>query len=81
MALASCGGGNGSAVFFPPATTPAPAPATYTIGGEVSGLQGTGLVLQNAAGDERAVTANGVFVLPAAQAKGSRYAVTVKTQP
>jgi 6-phosphogluconolactonase len=79
MALASCGGGSDSAVFIPP--TPAPAAATFTIGGEVSGLQGAGLVLQNAAGDERAVTANGVFVFPAALAKGSSYAVTVKTQP
>ena len=53
----------------------------YTIGGTVSGLSGTGLVLQDNAGDNLAVTANGSFTFPAKIASGGAYAVTVHTQP
>ncbi len=54
---------------------------TYTIGGTVSGLAGAGLVLQNNAGDDLAVGANGSFTFATPIASGSGYAVTVKTQP
>jgi hypothetical protein len=54
---------------------------TYTIGGSVSGLAGTGLVLQNNAGDNLAISANGAFTFPQPLASGSPYAVTVLTQP
>lgn len=54
---------------------------TYGIGGTVSGLLGSGLVLQNAAGDDLAVGADGAFVFGTRPASGSIYAVTVKTQP
>ena len=36
-------------------------PTTYTIGGTVSGLTGTGLVLADNGGDNLPVTANGAF--------------------
>jgi hypothetical protein len=54
---------------------------TFTIGGMVSGLAGTGLILQNNARDPISVNANGGFAFPVALADGSNYAVTVQTQP
>jgi len=55
--------------------------ATYTIGGSVSGLVGSGLVLQDNGGNNLAVTANGSFAFTAAINSGSAYKVTVLTQP
>ena len=58
-----------------------PPPATFTIGGTVSGLSGTGLVLQDNGGDSLAVSANGPFTFATALASGSAYSVTVSAQP
>ena len=62
---------------------PMPAPVgPYTIGGTVSGLTGSGLVLQNNNGDDLAVPANAssyTFVTPIAD--GAAYGVSVLTQP
>jgi alpha-tubulin suppressor-like RCC1 family protein len=66
--LVSCGG----------TTT---APTTYTIGGTVSGLAGTGLVLQDNGGDNLAITQNGSFIFSTALVSGKTYTVTVLTQP
>jgi len=73
--LSACGGGD--------SVTPiaAPTPATYALGGTVSGLKGAGLVLQTDAGQAVSIAADGPFVLPEHLAKGTAYAVTVKTQP
>jgi hypothetical protein len=65
---AACSGGHGGS-------------PTYTVGGMVSGLAGTGLVLQNNAGGDLAVSAGGSFVFASQTAAGGAYAVTVKTQP
>jgi hypothetical protein len=54
---------------------------TYTIGGTVSGLTGTGLVLQDNSGNNLAVSASGSFIFSTAVASGSTYSVTVFTQP
>jgi hypothetical protein len=54
---------------------------TYTVGGQASGLTGTGLVLQNNGGDDLSVSAAGSFVFGARLEDGAGYAVTVKTQP
>ena len=54
---------------------------TFTVGGTVSGLAGTGLVLQDNGGDSLAVTANGSFTFTTAVASGTAYSVTVLTQP
>ena len=59
----------------------APPTVFYTVGGSVSGLTGTGLVLQNNGGDNRAVTANGAFTFATSVGAGSPYNVTVFTQP
>jgi N-acetylneuraminic acid mutarotase len=53
----------------------------YSIGGLVSGLQGSGLVLQNNGGDDRAIGGNGSFSFATTLPEGSPYAVTVSSQP
>jgi len=52
-----------------------------SVGGTVSGLEGSGLVLQNNGGDDLAISGNGGFTFATALADGSDYAVTVKNQP
>lgn len=54
---------------------------TYAVGGTVSGLAGTGLVLQNGGADDRAVLGNGAFFFPTPVESGAGYSVTVKDQP
>lgn len=55
---------------------------TFSVGGTVSGLgQGRTVVLQNNAGDDLTVSANGAFTFATAVADGSTWAVTVLTQP
>ena len=56
---------------------------TYTVGGTVTGLTGTGLVLQDNGGDNLAITGTGTvsFTFKTAVANGGAYAVTVSTQP
>lgn len=76
--LAGCGGGDGDGN----GTTPPPSVGAFTIGGTVAGLgSGKTLTLQNNAGDDLAVTANGTFVFVTRLDSGVAYAVTVKTQP
>jgi 6-phosphogluconolactonase (cycloisomerase 2 family) len=70
--LSACGGSNSSS----------PPPATYTIGGTLSGLgAGLSLVLQDNAADPLTVTANGAITFAKSLASGTAYAVTVATQP
>jgi 6-phosphogluconolactonase (cycloisomerase 2 family) len=71
-ALAGCG--SDTPTTIPPVVT-------YTIGGSVSGLVGTGLVLQDNGGANLPVTANGTFTFGTAVATAGAYAVTVLTQP
>ncbi len=56
-------------------------PASYLVGGTVSGLAGNGLVLQQSGGDDLAIDADGAFAFATALADGSAYAVSVLTQP
>jgi len=55
--------------------------STFTVGGNVTGLAGTGLKLQNNAGDTLAISANGIFTFATPVASGAPYAVTILTQP
>jgi len=72
IAAVGCGGGK---------PTPT-APATYTAGGTVAGLTGTGLVLQNNGGDNLTVSAKATsFTFVTAVKSGAAYSVTVLTQP
>ena len=72
MALGGCGGGGGGA---PPVMT------SFTVGGMVTGLSGSGLVLKNNGGDDAAISASGSFTFATALRDGAPYSVTVATQP
>ena len=67
----ACGGGS----------TSTPPPAMYTIGGAVSGLTGTGLVLQDNGTGNLAISGNGTFTFATSIASGGAYKVTVSTEP
>jgi len=54
---------------------------TYSVGGNVSGLTGTGLALQNNGADTLAVAGDGPFTFVTELTDGAAYAVTVSTQP
>ncbi len=54
---------------------------TYTVGGAVAGLTGTGLALKLNGGADLPISANGAFTFPGSLANGASYAVTVGTQP
>jgi len=70
--FSACGGAGGDGMGSSKA---------YTIGGTVSGLVGSGLVLQDNGGDNLAVKANGTFEFKSHVASGGTYDVTVLTQP
>jgi uncharacterized delta-60 repeat protein len=55
-------------------------PDSFTVGGTVSGLEGSGLVLSDI-GQPLAVDTIGPFVFPIAKADGAPYDVQVSTQP
>jgi subtilisin-like proprotein convertase family protein len=54
---------------------------SFTVGGTVSGLTGTGLVLRNNGGNDLAINASGPFTFSIPILSGATYAVTVLTQP
>jgi N-acetylneuraminic acid mutarotase len=54
---------------------------TYTIGGTVSGLVSSGLVLQDNGADNLTISANGNFSFATALQSGGTYSVTILTQP
>ncbi len=58
-----------------------PIEESHTVGGTVTGLTGSGLVLQNNGGDDLAISADGSFTFAMPLVDGSSYAVTVLTQP
>jgi len=62
-------------------TVSSPPPSNYTIGGTVSGLTSSGLVLQDNGSDNLTVNTNGAFTFATPLAAGSSYLVTVLTQP
>ncbi len=54
---------------------------TLSLGGSVSGLAGTGLVLANTDGDTLTISGNGSFQFKVLLVSGTTYNVTIKTQP
>lgn len=80
LTLTACGGGGGSSGSGG-TTTPPPA-TTYTIGGSVSGLASSGLVLTDNGGDNLSVPSGATsFTFSQALASGAQYDVAVATQP
>ncbi len=67
VVLAACGSGGG--------------PPTHTVGGVVSGLFGTGLVLENNGAEDLSLAVDGRFAFPTRVVLGTRYTVTIKAQP
>lgn len=54
---------------------------SFTVGGNVTSLTGSGLVMQLNGADDLPVTAFGPFTFQSKVATGANYAVTVKSQP
>src|SRR2546423_1953240 len=54
---------------------------TFTVGGTVTGLTGSGLVLRNNGGDNLPIGGNGAFTFSTPILSGANYAVTVLAQP
>jgi len=63
------------------ASPPQPPPATYTVGGTVTGLSGPGLVLQIGGGNDLPISESGAFTFATGMPSGTSYAVTVKSSP
>lgn len=57
------------------------AEALYEIGGTVTGLAGSGLVLQNNGGDDLSISSDGAFTFGTQLEEGDAYEITVLTQP
>ena len=53
----------------------------YLIGGTVTGLHGSGLVLENNSGDSLTITGNGTFTFTDGIKNNDAYSVTVATEP
>lgn len=54
---------------------------TFSVGGSVSGLAGSGLVLRNNGGDDLSIASNGSFTFATELPSGSAFEVAVVTQP
>jgi len=74
-------GGNAAAANGVAAVTVVCSTTSINVRGAVSGLAGAGLVLQNNAGDDLAVSSNGAFVFALPVARGAHYGVSVRKQP
>lgn len=74
--LAACGGNNDSA-----SDQGDPNDTSYSISGTVTGLTGSGLVLQNNGADDLTIDADGGFSFATPMRFGSSYAVTIAAQP
>jgi hypothetical protein len=66
--LSACGGGSASG-------------PTYSVGGTVSGLVGSGLQLSDNGSAALAVSGNGFFTIATSVAPGAAYSISVVTQP
>jgi hypothetical protein len=78
--LAACSNGRGSLDEEP--APPAPgAQEGFTLGGNVSGLIGSGLVLQNNGAGDLPIAADGAFTFTSRLATGTAYNVAVLSQP
>jgi 6-phosphogluconolactonase len=71
LILSACGGGGGGGGGGP----------TYSVGGSISGLVGSGLVLTAGAGNSVSVSQAGPFTFPTALNAGASYDVTVASPP
>jgi sugar lactone lactonase YvrE len=76
MSLTACGGGGGSSTGSGTGST------TFTVGGTVSGLSASGLVLTDNGGDNLTLSSGATtFTFSQSIASGTSYSVAVATQP
>src|SRR5262245_55965861 len=80
LALAACGGGGGGSGGGGGGGGGGGS-TSYTVGGSVSGLSGSGLVLQNSGASNLSVAANGNFTFATSVNASAPYTVSVLTQP
>jgi len=76
LMLSACGGGGGGGDDPVKGKND-----TFTVGGAVSGLAGSGLILRNNGSDTLIIATNGNFTMPTALGTGAAYVLTVATQP
>jgi len=76
LLMVGCGGGGSGGGASSP-----PPPPTYMVGGTVSGLSGSGLVLSSDFGGDLPVSASGSFTFSTGLTDGSSFHVWVKRQP
>ena len=80
--LSACGGGGSGASGDGGGGGGTPTPQTYTIGGNISGLSASGLVLQDNNGDNLTVSAGATrFTFATPVSTGGQYAVTFLSTP
>ena len=78
LTVAGCGGSGGDGTSD---DSSGDSSAAYSVAVIVSGLTGSGLVLQNNGGDDLAIGSDGVFWFATDVADGQRYDVAVASQP
>jgi uncharacterized repeat protein (TIGR03803 family) len=78
LILTGCWGSDDSSILAAQVT---PQPATYTIGGNLSGLQSGQVTLLLNGANAQTISANGAFKFSTSVNSGANYAVTVGTQP
>jgi hypothetical protein len=78
LVLGACSNGRGAVDAEPP---PGQQQEAFTVGGTISGLAGSGLVLQLNGGSDLAPVANGTFTFTSTLANSAAYTVTVLSQP
>lgn len=81
LMLVACSNGRGSVGEGAPAEPPAEPPDEFSVSATVTGLEGSGLVLQNNGADPVEISASGRATFPTRLADGAAYDVTVLTQP
>ena len=75
LTLVACGGGGGS-------TPTAPIVPSYYLGGNITGLSSSGLILRNNGGDDKTIlSADTSYTFSTQLTAGTNYTVTVLTQP
>jgi uncharacterized repeat protein (TIGR03803 family) len=81
LILTGCWGSDSSILAAQVTPQPPPQPVTYTIGGNLSGLQSGQVTLLLNGANGQTMSANGAFKFSTSVNSGANYAVTVGTQP
>jgi 6-phosphogluconolactonase len=80
-AIAACGGGGGGGGSQPPPPPPPPPPATYTVSATVSGLVGSGLLLEYNQTPSVSITQNGTVTFATGVPTNTAYTIGINSSP